>query len=76
MAYVNNSTDAAIGRNEAGTVRRFFARIGEMLELYAEARSKHEQVTFLYSLSDDQLAQRGLTRDSIPQAVFKGQFGL
>lgn len=75
MAYVNNSADVAVGRRAANIIRRLFARIGEMLDFYAEVRSKHDRITHLYSLSDAQLEARGLTRDSIPQAVFNNKLG-
>lgn len=75
MAYVNNSADVAMGRSAANIIRRFFARIGETVDFYAEVRSKHDRITYLYSLTDAQLEARGMTRETIPQAVFNSKLG-
>ncbi|SDX40003.1 hypothetical protein [Roseicitreum antarcticum] len=74
MAYITNNTQAA--RPAFGAVRGFFAKIGQMLETYAEVRSKSALIDYLYNLSDPELHALGITRDTIPHAVFNNRLGL
>ena len=48
-----------------------FLAFGRILMKIAEANSRFEQVQRLQSLSDEDLAARGLTRDGIVRHVFR-----
>jgi hypothetical protein len=48
-----------------------FVAFGRILMKIAEANSRFEQVQRLQSLSDEDLAARGLTRDGIVRHVFR-----
>lgn len=62
----------------SGAVRarldRFFAALGQGFNAYVETRSRCGQIEALESLSDAQLAARGLKRDEIPRYVFRDLF--
>ncbi|KAJ55505.1 hypothetical protein ACMU_12490 [Actibacterium mucosum KCTC 23349] len=53
-----------------------FRVIGNFFVAIMEANSRVKQVEFLNSLSDEQLAARGLKRDEIVREVFKDAFYL
>lgn len=61
---------------ERATGRSFLVRLGAMFVAYAEARSRYPEIQALQALSDDQLAQRGLTRDGIVRHVYSDMFYL
>lgn len=48
-----------------------FTAIGKAMVAIAEANSRQDQVAYLESLSDEDLAKRGLTRDGIVMHVFR-----
>ncbi|MCB1336071.1 MAG: DUF1127 domain-containing protein [Maritimibacter sp.] len=52
------------------SLRAALTRIAALFVAYTEARSRYPQVQALQALSDDQLAERGLTRDDIVRHVF------
>ena len=54
----------------AGQRLSLFARVRAFLVAYAEAQSRRDQIAALNALSDEELAQRGLTRDGIVRHVF------
>lgn len=53
-----------------------WARLGEFFIAYADSRSRYHRIEALEALSDDELAARGLTRDSILRHVFSDTFYL
>lgn len=73
MAYTATNSDLAV----SNTV---FARILSGLKsfgtAYVEARSRQAEIAALESLSDEELAERGLTRDSIVRHVFSDTYYL
>lgn len=73
MAYIatNDSTT-----NHQSLIGRTFAAIGAFFADYAEVRSRHGTIEALMQLSDDELAERGLTRDGIVRHVFADKFYL
>ncbi len=56
--------------------RSIFARIGDFFIAYAESRSRYDQIEALNELSDEELAERGMTRDTILRHVFADTFYL
>ncbi len=58
--------------NTALTGKRpsILARIGAFLVAYGEAQARHGRIKALSALSDEELADRGLTRDGIVRHVF------
>lgn len=48
-----------------------FIALGRGLVNMSEANLKFRQASFLYSLSDEELAERGLRREDIARHVFK-----
>ena len=48
-----------------------FTAIGKAMVAVAEASSRQDQVAYLESLSDEELADKGLTRDRIVMHVFR-----
>ncbi|WP_420568018.1 hypothetical protein [Thalassovita sp.] len=55
-------------------IASFFAAIGKGLSTYTYALSRAEQVKALSAKTDEELAELGLTRDQIPQYVFRDLF--
>ena len=55
---------------------RFFDQIVDILDEAAAASGRVREIERLQSLSDDELAQRGLTRDGIVHHVFRDTIGL
>lgn len=53
----------------------FLARVGAAIvrwaEAVAESRSRAGALAYYQSLSDEELAQKGLSRENIPQYVFR-----
>jgi len=54
----------------AGQRPSILSRIGGFFIAYAEKQSRADQIAELKALSDEELARRGLTRDSIVHHVF------
>ncbi|WP_370230108.1 DUF1127 domain-containing protein [Cognatishimia sp.] len=52
-----------------------FVAIGTAMVRISEANSQLKRAQFLQSLSDEELASRGLTRDEIVRHVFAGHIG-
>lgn len=52
-----------------------FVALGNAMIRIAEANSQLHQAQFLQSLSDEELTNRGLTRDDIVRHVFAGRLG-
>lgn len=69
MAYItaHSGAGSALLHNIAAP----FIALGNALIRLGEANSRVKQAEFLQSLSDEQLAARGLTRDEIARHVFK-----
>ena len=63
-------TVATTNTTPAGHRRSIFARIGAFITAYIEAESRRDQIMALTALSDDELAERGITREGIVQHVF------
>ena len=55
----------------ADAIRRAAARVFDTILMLAEASSRGEEIRYLQSLSDDQLAKMGLRRDRIVAHVFR-----
>lgn len=72
MAYVSK-TD--IGPDLRAQIDRLFASIGQGFNAYLEARSRSGEIAYLNSLSDAELAERGITRDRIAHYVFRDRLG-
>lgn len=72
MAYVSRSE---ISSDLRGQVDRLFASIGQGFNAYLEARSRSGEIEYLNSLSDAELAERGITRDRIAHYVFRDRLG-
>ena len=66
---------AAFGGSILHALALPFNAIGKALVAIAEANSRQDQIAFLDSLSDDELAERGLTRDGIVMHVFRDTAG-
>lgn len=76
-------TDQTVSTAPAGTlaavrgqIDRFFAGIGQGVNAYIEAQSRLPQIARLNAKSDEQLAAMGLSREQIPQYVFRDLFYL
>ena len=52
------------------------SRIGAFFIAYAEKQARTEQIAELRALSDEELAQRGLSRDTIVHHVFSDKLYL
>ena len=70
MAY----TSTHHGESLLGPVARFFSIIGNALVSMGEANSKIRQVDALNSMSDAELAKRGIKREDIVQHVFMNYY--
>jgi hypothetical protein len=71
MAYLPNfHTDDLTPRLRA-QADRFFAALGQGFNSYIERRSRRAQIEYLDSLTDAELAERGITRDKIVHYVFR-----
>lgn len=53
-----------------------FVAIGNALVAVAEASSRTEEIEFLQSQTDEELAARGLTRDEIVRHVFADKLAM
>lgn len=60
----------------AGTkpLRSFFAWLGNQMVAIAETNAQMAEVKRLQDMTDAQLAERGLTRDTIVEHVFRYKF--
>ncbi|MDU8926058.1 DUF1127 domain-containing protein [Alisedimentitalea sp. MJ-SS2] len=56
--------------------RRVLASIARGMSRYADANARRKQIEALESMTDEQLAQLGLTRDRIVRHVFRDQLYL
>ncbi len=72
MAFV---TKSEIGPDLRAQIDRVFASIGQGFNAYLEARSRSGEIEFLCSLSDAELAERGISRDRIVHHVFRDRLG-
>lgn len=57
-----------------GKISTFFAALTEGVMLYAEHRSRFAEINRLSEMTDEELAERGLHRDSIVRHVFRDRF--
>lgn len=73
MAYTAQPTLADVARAKFEAVVHFLA---DAFEVYADAVSRKNEVSFLNSLTDAELAERGLTRDRIVHHVFRDKLGM
>ena len=78
MAYQSTDTTAAI--SFAGEIKsafgRVFSRLGRAIDTFAQHRSRGDEIMRLNAMSDEQLAKRGLTRETIVQHVFRDMYYL
>jgi hypothetical protein len=58
-----------LGRARGSKLKAAFRFFGDMLDGIAEAREMSSRYQALSRLSNEELARRGLTRETIPQAV-------
>lgn len=49
----------------------FFTKLGQGLNSYIETRSRRAEIAALEAMSDEELAQVGITRDRIVHYVFR-----
>ena len=73
MAYFTPiSTDSRrLDKEARHRLDAFFASVGQGFSSYVERRARIDQIERLNAKSDAELAQMGLTRDRIPQYVFR-----
>ncbi|WP_209424533.1 DUF1127 domain-containing protein [Pararhodobacter sp. SW119] len=71
MAYFPNLNTEELTPRLRAQADRFFATLGQGFNSYIERRSRRAQIEYLDSLSDAELAKRGITRDQIVQHVFR-----
>ncbi|MBV7408527.1 DUF1127 domain-containing protein [Maritimibacter sp. DP1N21-5] len=73
MAYTATTTDFAASHP-------IYARVLEALKnfgaAYVEARSRQGEIAALEAMTDEELAERGLTRDGIVRHVFSDSYYL
>ncbi|MGD9861628.1 MAG: hypothetical protein AB7S99_00295 [Pseudodonghicola sp.] len=50
--------------------------LGSWIERIAEANSRQDEIQYLQSLSDEELAKRGIKRDRIVYHVFADRIGI
>jgi hypothetical protein len=72
----NAGARAAAAVNPGSKRPSLFARILDFLAEVGELRARSAQVQALMALSDEQLAKRGLTRDTIVTHVFRDKMYL
>ncbi len=65
------STEHAAFGPVSNPISRFFATIGNALVLMSTANARVRQVEQLQSLSNEQLAERGIRREDIARHVFR-----
>lgn len=73
MAYIATSTTTT---GHQSLIGRTFAALGALFVEYAEVRSRQGTIAALQQLSDEELAERGLTREGIVRHVFADKFYL
>ncbi|MEP9367952.1 DUF1127 domain-containing protein [Xanthobacter sp. VNH20] len=66
------STITAHPFRETSLFGRFAAQVSEFFAAVRDARVMADRYERLSRMSDSELAQRGLSREAIPQAVAKG----
>lgn len=72
-----NEGSRAAGAADKGTKRApFWTRVFDFLDDVGDIRARSAQVQALMALSDEQLAKRGLTRDTIVSHVFRDKMYL
>lgn len=76
MAVTATNTNVVSIKTILSPIATAFKRVGWFLVQIAENNSRLKQVEFLQSLSDEELARRGLTRDRIPMHVFSDMMGV
>lgn len=69
----NATTHIADAGIRAG-IAHFFQAIGAGMTAYMERRSRADQIAKLNALSDEKLAELGISRDGIPAYVFRDMF--
>jgi len=72
MAYVSKPE---LGTDIRAQLDRLFAGIGQGFNAYLETRSRAGEIDFLNTLSDAELAERGIARDRIVHHVFRDRLG-
>lgn len=65
------STEHAAFGPASNPISRFFATLGNALVLMSTANARVRQVERLQSLSNEQLAERGIRREDIARHVFR-----
>lgn len=68
MAYATTTTITETIRHQADAL---FTRIGQGFNAYLEVRARSAELDRLFSMSDADLANLDLTRDTIVQHVFR-----
>jgi len=78
MATITTNAGAgpAITADAGATRAPFWTRVFDFLAEVGEIRSRSVQVQGLLALSDEQLARRGLTRDTVVAHVFRDKMYL
>ncbi|MGR3662688.1 MAG: DUF1127 domain-containing protein [Paracoccaceae bacterium] len=70
------STNTSISGHLGHAVLRFFAAIWRGLIVIAEANPRLKKLEYLTSLSDDELAAKGMKRENMVQYVFNDRIYL
>ena len=73
MAYTATTTDFAASRP---VLARVLGALKSFGAAYIEARSRQGAIAALEALTDEELAERGLTRDGIVRYVFSDTYYL
>lgn len=72
----NTAIDVRAQHNILRTLATPFVAIGNFLVALGEASSRAKQVEFLNAMSDAELAERGMTRETIVRHVFSDKMGI
>lgn len=77
MAYQSQPAAGYAARKERRLLEKFdafFTAIGQGFNAYAMRRGRMDEIRRLNAMSDEQLLKLGVTRDRIPQYVFRDLF--
>ena len=65
--HANYGLDPQLSRQ----LDQYFCTVGQGFNAYLEGRARREQIAYLARLSDEDLAQLGITRNEIVRHVFR-----
>ncbi len=76
MTHSPQATHTPSNRPLRDALARFFAGLGQGFNAYLHSRSRIDEIRRLNAKSDEELARLGITRDRIPQYVFRDLFSI